>query len=284
MNSHHFLVSVHFSLKLAFCLILGQFVFKIVESHFLKYSNFGISIFSYLFNNVNFFNSNHFLINMELTLNHQIFRVHELQKHIKFPLLFLPVTKSCLAMLTQSHILQYVIQTQKCETCQLHKPSSCLFVRMGYSTRHNIIHIPERVISELYQELIDFKSSQTFYCFFEFFDSEFSIRAMKPQTLLLFKVNFKCYIWKSISKFSFNFNHSLDKLSFNLKIYFPIWTLFSNIKNFILISKTWNSWLNFLTSDFYLSLQHFQDNSMLHSNFNFDIKIWNQTSTLIRTE
>ena len=81
---------------------------------------------------------------MELELNLQIFRVDELQKHIKFPLLSLPVTKSGLATLTQSHILQYVIQTQKCETCQLNKPSSYLFMWKGYSTRHNIIHIPEK--------------------------------------------------------------------------------------------------------------------------------------------
>ena len=60
---------------------------------------------------------------------------------------------------------------------------------------------------------------------------------MKPQTLSPSKVNFKRYIWKNTSKFNFNFNHLLDNLSFNLKIY-----------------------------------------------FNFDIKIWNQTSTFIKTE
>ena len=179
LNSHHFLVFAHF-LKLAICLILGQFVFKILKSHFSEFSNFGISIFLYFLDYANFYNSEHFWINMELKLNLQIFRVHELQKHIKFPPLSLPVTKSGLVMLTQSHILQYVIQTQKCKTCQLNKPSSCLFMRKSYSTRHNIIHIPERVISELYQDLIDFKFSQTFYCIFEFFNSEFSIQAMKP--------------------------------------------------------------------------------------------------------
>ena len=119
---------------------------------------------------------------MELELNLQIIRVDELQKHIKFPLLSLPVRKPGLATLTQSHILQYVIQTQSARHASLTnrlRTFSC-----GRATPPDITlsTYPKSHLWTL-SRLDKFQVFSNLLLHLWIFNSEFSIQAMKPQTL-----------------------------------------------------------------------------------------------------